>query len=48
MGLTGRLFQFGGRQFPIGGRPPQVQGGSGTDVPAADEEKEGSLDPRGY
>lgn len=39
LGATNRAF---------GGRPPQVQGGAGTDVPAADEEKEGSLDPRGY
>ena len=39
LGATNRAF---------GGRPPQVQGGIGTDVPAADEEKEGSLDPRGY
>ena len=39
---------LGATNQSFGGRPPQVQGGIGTDVPAADEEKEGSLDPRGY
>ena len=39
LGATNRAF---------GGSPPQVEGGIGTDVPAADEERNDSSDPRGY
>lgn len=43
-GLAG----LGATNRSFGGRPPQVQGGIGTDVPAADEERDESTDPRGY
>jgi hypothetical protein len=43
-GLAG----LGATHRGFGGSPPQVQGGIGTDVPAADEEANDSTDPRGY
>jgi hypothetical protein len=43
-GLAG----LGATNRGFGGQPPQVQGGIGTNVHAADEEDDGSTDPRGY